>query len=328
MRGVSGQVRDVFGWHRPLMAFAAFAAVVTVIAAVGLVVDDRMLVGAPIWAKPCKFAFSFGLYAVTWAWMHSMQRRYRRFGWHLATVAAVACTLEVAVVLLQTVRGHRSHFNVSTPFDTAMWTIMGSSIVVLWVVNLVGTVLLMLERHVDRPAMLALRLGSLITIGGMTIAFLMTWGTDEQRANPPMEIIGAHSVGVPDGGPGMAVTGWSTTGGDLRIPHFLGIHALQALPLLALVLTLLATSVPLLRSELVRVRLVLVGGAGFAGLLALVSWQAFRGQPLIHPDGWTSAALGLLVAGVAVGTAWALRAADERHPDADAAPRRIVQRSS
>ncbi len=308
MRGVTGLVRDVYGWHRPLMAFAGFAALVTVIAAVGLAVDDRVLVGAPIWAKPCKFAFSFGLYAVTWAWMHSMQRRYRRFGWHLATVAAVVCTLEVGVVLLQTIRGHRSHFNVSTPFDTAMWAVMGSSIAVLWVVNLAGTVLVMLERHVDRPAMLALRLGSVITIAGMTVAFLMTWGTDEQRANPPMEIIGSHSVGVPDGGPGMAVTGWSTTGGDLRVPHFVGIHGLQLVPLFAVALGLLMTTLPRLRDELVRVRLVWTFAGAYAGLFAVTTWQALRKQPFTSPDLLTVGALGVLVAGTMVAAAWALRA--------------------
>jgi hypothetical protein len=75
MATVPQLVRRAFSWHRPLMLFAAFAAFVTVFSAVGLVVDHRMLVDAPIWAKPCKFAFSFGLYAVTWAWMISLQRR-------------------------------------------------------------------------------------------------------------------------------------------------------------------------------------------------------------------------------------------------------------
>ena len=306
MRTVSGLVRGAFDWHRPLMWFAAFAAVVTVIAAVGLVVDDRVLVGAPIWAKPCKFAFSFGLYAVTWAWMHSLQRRHRRLGWYLGTFAAVACALEVAVVLVQTLRGHRSHFNVSTTFDAFMWGIMGTSILVLWVANLIGTLLLMREKHAARPVLLALRLGAVIAIIGMTLAFLMTWGTDEQRANRPMAIIGAHSVGVRDGGPGMAVTGWSTTGGDLRVPHFVGIHGLQLVPLFAVALGLFAIG------ELARIRLVWTFAGFYTGMLVLTGWQALRGQPFSSPDLLTIGAFGVLVAGTMVAATWALRAVPAR----------------
>jgi len=136
---------------------------------------------------------------------------------------------------------------------------------------------------------------------GMTIAFLMTWGTDDQRANRPMRIIGAHSVGVPDGGPGMPVTGWSTTGGDLRVPHFIGIHALQLVPLFAVVLGLVAC-------ELVRVRLVWVFAGFYTGMLLLTAWQALRRQPFTSPDLLTVGVFGVLVAGTMVAAAWALRA--------------------
>jgi hypothetical protein len=296
------------------MLFATFAAIVTVVSAVGLVVDHRMLVGAPIWAKPGKFAFSFGLYAVTWAWMLSLQRRHLRLGRALGTVAAVACAAEVGAVFLQTIRGHRSHFNVATPFDTAMWALMAASIVVLFVANVIGAVLVMRERHVDRPALWALRLGTLVTLAGMAVAFLMTWGTPDQRAHRPMKIIGAHSVGVPDGGPGMPVTGWSTTGGDLRVPHFIGVHGLQVVPLFALVLGVLALRVPRLRVEAVRVRLVWTFAGLYGGLLVLTTWQALRGQPVTRPDLPTIGALSVLVAATMAMAVWALRAADRPVP--------------
>jgi hypothetical protein len=117
-------------------------------------------------------------------------------------------------------------------------------------------------------------------------------------------VIGGHSVGVPDGGPGMPITDWSTTGGDLRIPHFVGMHALQALPLLALLLGILARRVTLLRDVQVRVGLIRTGAAAYTGLVGLVTWQALRGQPLIHPDVLTLTALIVLL-GI---TAWGTRA--------------------
>ena len=56
-------------WHRPLIALAVGMVAVGLVATVGLIVDQRELVGAPVWAKPLKFAISIAIYAVTWAWL-------------------------------------------------------------------------------------------------------------------------------------------------------------------------------------------------------------------------------------------------------------------
>ena len=114
------------------------------------------------------------------------------------------------------------------------------------------------------------------------------------RATGHMPVAGAHTVGAPDGGPGLRGVGWSREHGDLRIPHFIGLHAIQALPLIALAIGRL-TSV-----ERRRVRLVLVGAGSYVGLFAILLWQALRGQPLIAPDMTTVVVLAAwLVATVA-----------------------------
>lgn len=309
MRALAEFRARTHGWNGPMLWLAGAMAVMTVVSAVGLAVDDRMLTGAPIWAKPLKFSISSVLYGVTWAWMTSLITRMARTVWWVSAIVAGMLAVEEAVIVGQVVRGRTSHFNFSTPLDTTLFTIMGFSIVAVWVGTLVLSVLLLRSRMGDVAQLWAVRLGALVSLAGLALGGLMTRPTGEQlhglRAGRDEQIIGAHSVGVPDGGEGLPLLGWSTTGGDLRIPHLIGMHALQALPLLALVLALAMPSVPRLRSVAVRTRLVFVAAAGYSGLVALVTWQALRGQSLIHPDGLTLIALAVLIAAVAAGVSWA-----------------------
>ncbi|MFE2091255.1 hypothetical protein [Streptomyces sp. NPDC059460] len=297
-------------WHRPLVLFAAAMAVMAVISGVGLLVDDRVLAGSAIWFKPFKFAVSFVAYALALAWMLTLLTRGRRTGWWAGTVVTVSSLAEMAIITAQVIRGKRSHFNHATPFDERLFTAMGVTVAVLWTGTLVIAVLLLRARIQDRAAALAIRSGVFIALVGAGIGFLMTQPTPEQRAAGNLDtadVIGAHSVGVPDGGPSMPLTGWSTTGGDLRIPHFVGMHALQLLPLLLLALVALAPRFPRLGDPRVRLRLMLVASGAYAAVVALVTWQALRGQSLIHPDGATLTAASLLLAATAAGAYAALR---------------------
>ena len=106
---------------------------------------------------------------------------------------------------------------------------------------------------------------------------------DQARATGSMTSAGAHAVGVPDGGAGLPLVGWSTTGGDLRIGHFVGLHALQGIPLLALGLAPARRPGRGAASERVRTRLVWVGAAGWLGLTVLLTWQALRGPAADRP---------------------------------------------
>ena len=293
---------DTREWHRPLLLVAAVTAPFVAISLVGMLLDGRVLVGAPIWLKPFKFAVSIVIYAVTWAWLYAYLPR-NRWVRRSTTVIAAMLAIEYVIIVGQVVRGRQSHFNVATPFDAALWATMATSIVVLWVANLVVAAYL-LRAKVGGPSLTrGVQAGAVVSLFGAAVAFMMTRPTAAQRASFSdgtfAGIIGGHSVGVADGGPIMPVTGWSTTGGDLRIAHFVGLHALQALPLVAVLLALAAGRVAVLRAEEVRTRLVVVASAGYAGLTLLALWQALRGQPLTSPDGLTLTAFGVLVVLVA-----------------------------
>jgi hypothetical protein len=287
-------------WHRPLLVLTAAMALLAFVAAVGLVADDRILVGAPIWAKPFKFAVSFALYALTLAWMLAVLPRRSRTGEWAGTVIVAVSFIEIAVITVQTVRGHRSHFNDTNPLDSRLWSVMGASIMVLFVAHLVIAVVALRQRIPDRVAANAIRWGLLLSLLGLIVAWPMVM---PNQASPAEAISGAHSVGVRDGGPGLPLLGWSTTGGDLRIGHFVGMHGLQAMPLLALLLTRRGRF-----DRMSGARLVTVAGFAYAGLTLLTTAQALRGQPLLRPDLLTLAALAVLVIGTALGVRAALRA--------------------
>ncbi|MEV7553042.1 hypothetical protein AB0N89_25820 [Amycolatopsis sp. NPDC089917] len=289
-------------WHRGSYRCAQAFAVITVLCVLAMLIDQRTLGGAPLWAKPFKFAVSATLYFFSWSWLVSLLPKFRRTAGALTNVLVAIFTAEYALVVFQASRVRASHFNNATPLDNTIFQVMGGMIAVLWTVNLVLTIAVLFTRLPDRATTWAARIGAILGMIGISLATLMSSPTPDQQAlldaTGQSAMIGAHTVGLPDGGPGLPILGWSTVGGDLRIPHFLGLHGLQALPLLALALGVLAARYPRLRDDVVRLRLVLIAGAGYAGLLALLTWQALRGQSIVAPDSQTLTAFALLIAGV------------------------------
>ncbi|MEW2329746.1 hypothetical protein AB0880_18270 [Micromonospora chersina] len=295
-------------WHRPLMLFVAAMAALTVVAAVGVLADPRVLTGVPIWLKPLKFAISFVLYGTTLAWMLTLLPRRSRIAEWAATVIVAMSVVEMAIIVTQVVRGTTSHYNGTTPLNGALFSAMGAAIMVLFVAQLVIGIVALLRPTADRVAGHAVRLGLGLSLLGMLVAIPMVTRTPDSAAEG---ISGAHSVGVADGGPGLPLVGWSTTGGDLRIGHFVGLHALQALPLLAMLLNRFLGD---RLDERTRARLLLVAGAAYGAATLLLTWQALRGQPLLRPDALTMAVAVALVAATATATG-AVLARGQRRAD-------------
>jgi hypothetical protein len=294
-------LRSLWRTNRPLTAVAALMLVMLVAFVVGLFVDPRTITGAPAWLKPAKFAISTAIYSLTLAWVFRSLPGWPRLraivGWTTALVFAV----EVAIIGAQAWRGTTSHFNIGTPLDAVLFAVMGTLILVQTFASMAVAVALWRERTFeDRALGWAMRLGLTLTIAGAFTGGLMTRPTPAQleaaQTTRVMRVAGAHTVGAPDGGPGLPGTGWSREHGDLRVPHFVGLHALQALPVLVVLLRRRGWP------ESRRVRAVIVAGASYAGLFAVLLAQALRGQSILRPDAITLAMLAAVA--VAVTAAW------------------------
>jgi hypothetical protein len=288
------------------MIFVWAMAVLAVVSAVGIVADQRVLTGVPIWLKPFKFSVSFVLYGATLAWMLSLLPRRSRIAEWAATAVVAMGVVEMAIIVGQVLRGTTSHFNETSALNATLWELMGAAIMVLFAAHVVIGIVVLRQPVANRVGKHAIGWGLGLTLLGMLVAIPMVLPDQ----GPDIEgVAGAHSVGVPDGGPGLPLVGWSTTGGDLRIGHFVGLHALQALPILAMLLTRFLGG---RLDERTRVRLLVIAGGAYGAMTLLVTWQALRGQPLLRPDALTLAAAAALVVATAAASVGVVMARQRR----------------
>jgi hypothetical protein len=287
-------------WHfnRTLTVSVVLMTLLIPLPLIGMVIDPKIITGVNGWVKPFKFLVSAAIYGATFLWLLTYVRGRKRLVQFAATITGVVLLTEILLIIVQVVRGQASHFNAATALDATVFSIMGVAITVLATMNLLLATLLMFQRLGSPVFGWALRLGVLASFVGMSTAFLMTAGpTPEQlaamQAGEEVSSIGAHSVGVPDGGPGLPFLGWSTEGGDLRVPHFIGLHGMQVIPLLGWLLTRSSARRRWDRSE--RLAFVWIGGLAYLGWILLLTWQALRGQSVIAPDAQTWMMYGLTV---------------------------------
>jgi hypothetical protein len=246
-----------------LLRWTAVAHVIAFLLLIPLAfLDPQTILGVSRWVKPMKFAVSIVVFTATMTWLLAKLRDSDRAVERIATIISATMTLEFALLIMQATRGVRSHFNVDTPFDGAVFTAMGLAIVANTAAVCWATWLYFRRPSTMRGAVLTgIRAGLVLFILASLQGFTMI-------------ALKGHSVGVHDGGPGLLFVNWSTRGGDLRIAHFFGMHALQGLPLLGLVLDRLR--VP--RSD----RWVTIAALLWTTITALLVVQAFAGQPLLQ----------------------------------------------
>jgi hypothetical protein len=231
--------------------------------------DNRVLMGVNVWLKPMKFAVSIGIFLWTMAWIVGYLAE--------SPTKTLAIWLMVSTMIIEMVciagqagRGVLSHFNIQTPMDGAIFNIMAIAIGVNTIAVGMIAWLFFQESFIAgitlEPAYIwAIRLSFGIFIVASLQGYLM--GARLQ-----------HSVGAPDGTLGLPLLNWSRSVGDLRVAHFIGLHAIQILPLFGFFLAQRLSSQNALFAV---IALALVYG----GVCILALLQALAGVPFLKSLG-------------------------------------------
>lgn len=256
----------------PVLFWAGFALLAMSFATLLLTqIDARLFQGVSVWLKPWKFQFSTGVYLLTlalflvWLPRSALCTRSVRYVMWMALASGL---FEVAYITWQGALGKASHFNVATRFDSMMYTLMGVGAVLLVSASVVLSVVIARSKTYALPPALKL---SIVLGLGITFVLGMVFG-GYMSSQPTGHWVGKASV-VPTDAGGLPLFAWSRSGGDLRVAHFFGIHAMHFIPLFAFALHRLRVPQTSARAAV----------WGFSALFcALTVWtfvQALRGQP-------------------------------------------------
>jgi hypothetical protein len=218
-------------------------------------ITQTQVYGVNAWFKPFKFAFStFTLvWAMAWYMHYLSDFKVQYFNWAIIILLG----FEILYIAIMAGLGKQSHYNISTPFYSAMYSLMAFAASAATLCIAYVAYLFFMQRFPDLPDyyVWAIRLGMVVFVIFSFEGFAMG-----ARMN--------HSVGLLNDNSNLFILGWSCTVGDLRVAHFLGMHALQILPLL---------SFYLLRST----KLTFAAAALYLLLAAFTLFQALKGKPLI-----------------------------------------------
>lgn len=221
---VPSGIAEIFR-REPVMAGAGlFLAALALPMSFAMALDPRTLLDVDIWLKPLKFTIALSIYLFTLAWYAgwlpqevAASRRYRLF-----SAAVVFCTLsEIVWIGGAAVFGQASHFNVSTPFMAAIYSLMGFFAMILTSASLVFGLVILRDGKSRLNPVFRLSLGL-----GLTMTFALTAIVAGYMAGGSSHFVGGNASDAE----ALPVLGWARDGGDLRVAHFFATHALHVIP--------------------------------------------------------------------------------------------------
>ena len=187
--------------------------------------DPRQFQGVSVWAKPAKFFLSLTVHlaTVTAALLLVPANIRRGLAVRLAAVTIVALSvLEMIYIVFRAARAEASHFNTASPLAEALYGAMGAAAVLIMLATAAMGVVI-------------LRRGPKNLLGRTTGLSFLAAAAATIWTGLAIGGMGSHWIGGDrTDATGLPLLGWSTTGGDLRSAHFLGLHVMQLLPAVAL----------------------------------------------------------------------------------------------
>jgi len=235
-----------------------------IIAAIAFLVliqfSDAVIAGSNAWLKPFKFAISIALFSWTMAWYVFELKSHGAvtvYSW----VVVITLGFEIIYISIQAAKGQLSHFNTSSSFYATMTILMGVAAVILTLWTLYIGILFFTDevRPIPHYYLWAIRLSIILFV-----IFALEGGLMGAKLS--------HSVGQIGDNEGLPLVKWSTRIGDLRVAHFIGMHALQIIPIL---------SWYMIKNTKGTFALALI----YALLATFTFLQAIRGRPILKFPG-------------------------------------------
>ncbi len=200
-----------FGW------LCVFGSIVT---AILTQTTSTEVLGINAYIKPMKFFISTVLFVWTFAFYIqylNYPTAIKIFNW----TAVIGLSFELVAITVQAAKGKLSHFNISSSFDALIFSMMAGAITIVMLAALYLGILFFIQKSFEVSMLIiwSIRLSIIITVIFAFEGFVMG-------------ALLKHTIGATDGTSGLPIVNWSKNYGDLRVAHFLGLHAIQIVPLL------------------------------------------------------------------------------------------------
>ncbi len=268
-RARTGSFFELWYWREPLLARTTLIVLALIpLLMVAASIDERTINGVNIWAKPIKFNVSIVAYLGTLTWFAGWVNDAVVMRFSYRVYVRVLCgTLLFMLPWLYSAAliGEPAHFNRDHPILAPMYSLMGVVSVLFTTGAIVYAVLIANNRKSPLPAYFRHAV-----VCSLAISFIFTVVMAGELASMDSHWIG----GTASDENGLWLFGWSRDGGDLRVAHFFALHAMQILPLVALI------SLPSIFATRPRLSAAILSLL-YCGFLLYVYLQAKNGSPFL-----------------------------------------------